>query len=78
MSESRQLDWNTLEKRLEREPRPGGHTYIQSPDYPGFLFMKQPGEDDSELLRTFHFFVGLIHGMKIERERLKGGLDKTV
>lgn len=37
-------------------PREGGYTFVTAPDWPGFSFMKEPGEDDADLWRVFKVF----------------------
>ena len=42
-----------------RNPREGGYTFVTCPDYPGFSYVLNPGEDDSAMNAIFVQFLAI-------------------
>jgi hypothetical protein len=43
----------------KREPREGGYTFVTCPDFPGFSFMLEPGQDEAAMNSIFVQFLAL-------------------
>lgn len=49
----------------KREAREGGYTFVTCPDFPGFNFMLEPGQDDTAMNSVFVQFLAYnIEGAK--------------